>query len=318
MSILPRIQAELDSLISATSSWPAQPISVFKSGKQEPIDALVMIGNNKVFACTRDGAIRSSLKSVSGGYSALGVLRRTRKSDPKSQDAEDSLLVAATWPGKVQILKEDFSVQSEVDLKVFPGGEKIMGVDAFGHRIAVFTRNDMVFVLDAGNLSVRSSWQGSGQIHGLAWDGCGKLWLALSGGKVEVYDFVSESPVVHSFHAHSVAVLSIASDSDFVVTGGADAVVGVWDPVTMVCLRTFTSCTSAVTTVAINDGVVAWASKESGDHVAYLGGSRSGQLLKTVTAASPVTRLALGSVGSFALATTGGCELYEVGMNVKA
>jgi periodic tryptophan protein 2 len=78
-------------------------------------------------------------------------------------------------------------------------------------------------------------------------------WLAFGSskhGQLLVWEWQSESYILkQQGHHHEMSCLSYSQDGQFIVTGGSDSKVKLWNTQTGFCFVTFTEHTSAITAV---------------------------------------------------------------------
>lgn len=214
--------------------------------------------------------------------------------------SNSSVFAAVSWDGKLKIVDVNSPASAtEYDLKRMHGEkfDKLLYVTWNSkNHVAIMTRGDLVHVVDAGTAEVVAFIQPGVDIYNVIFDSNDRLWLACGGtpGKVLIYE---GGQMVRDLVAHSHSVMSLAKvhGTTLVLSGGADALVCLWDSITATCIRTFPESISPVTTVACGAGgtLVAWGSggSKDGEAVLSIAGIQTGYHYATIPVSSAVTRI---------------------------
>jgi WD40 repeat protein len=219
------------------------------------------------------------------------------------------LFAAVSWDGKLKVVDtRALSTALEHDLKKIHGDKFDKLLYCTWNRngkLAIITRGDLIHIIDPTTGEVDRTIQPGMDIYSAVFDAQNRLWVAAGGtpGKLLVYD-ESDTPRELVAHAHSVMSISKchADGKEMIVSGGADALVCLWDPVELACIRTFAESISPVTTLACSsDGaLVAWGSggSKDGECVLSIAGVQTGHHYSSIQVPSPVTRVKWNSAGN--------------------
>lgn len=215
-----------------------------------------------------------------------------------------NIIAAVSWDGKVKLVDLIHGVK-EHDLKKNLGEkfEKLLFCTwNSNNQIAIMTRADIVHVIDPSTGELVSTIQPGVDIYSVLFDLSGRLWVATGGtpGKIFVYD--TNGVIVKELVAHSHSVMSLARVGEGIVSGGADALVCLWDTQNYACIRTFPDSLSPVTTLAcgIDGTLVAWGSggSKDGEPVLSIAGIQTGQHYASIPVHSAVTRVKWNPAGT--------------------
>lgn len=105
------------------------------------------------------------------------------------------------------------------------------------------------------------------EVNTAMWDSTGQsFWVAKGGapGHIMVHGFTPNGASSHQLlaHAQNVNCLSRDPNGRFMVSGGGDGIVAVWDLSSMACTQTFSNASNEVSSLSVNhDGsLLAWCS----------------------------------------------------------
>mmetsp|Transcript_25471 Transcript_25471/g.71224 ORF Transcript_25471/g.71224 Transcript_25471/m.71224 type:complete len:318 (-) Transcript_25471:351-1304(-) len=146
-----------------------------------------------------------------------------------------------------------------------------------GQTIAFGNRDDVVSFLDVRKGKVMKTHKYSYEVNEIAWSSCGNAFFLTTGsGTIEVLQYPTMESL-HSLKAHTSSCYCIGFDpaSKWFATGGADALVSLWDLDELICMRTFIRMDTAVRTLsfshdsqhlafAAEDNIIEIADVESG------------------------------------------------------
>lgn len=156
-----------------------------------------------------------------------------------------------------------------------------------GNSIAVGSKDNKLTVIDTKTLKpiIRSTKQFPYEINEMAFNHTGEYLLVTTGkGTVEIFKFPSMVEVPHSaVQAHSSHCYCIEFDPKmrYLATGGADALVSLWDISEMVCVRTFPRLDSQIRSLSFShDG--RFIASASGDQRIDISDVASGRSVHTI------------------------------------
>ena len=281
ISILPRYH-------SADLVFPSSVVRIDLNKKSE-VECLAWSGD-VLLILTRDGVIKSWNKTM--GEERTGTPWTWIESNP----IDSNLIAAVSWDGQLKMFGSDF-VRETNSLKK----EKLLycAWRMDGQELAVLTRSDMVGIVDCNDTVVQTIVPGV-DVYAVVYDCLGQLWVALGGtpGKVQVY---AQSEGVYSelksltSHAHMTTCLDRTSDGKFVISGGSDALVCLWDTASFVCVKTFAESLSPITTLSVDwaNQFVAWGSggSKDGESVLSVASLVAGAHVLSHITSGPVTRV---------------------------
>lgn len=109
-----------------------------------------------------------------------------------------------------------------------------------GESLAVGNKQDVVSIIDTRKLTVSNKFSYKQQVNALSWSPEGELFFQATGSAVEVFRWPGMKRCA-SMAGHTAPVMSLAFDPShkYIVTGGMDALVCLWDAEELICLRTF-------------------------------------------------------------------------------
>ena len=294
------------------SDFFARPIKTLstKERRSEAPDALTWAGGRAV-SCGRDGTLKiwrpekqSEEKYFSGDWSGV------------AGNFYSDVFYACSLGGKVA--RFDLRVGGIVGESNVDGLDKALGIflKEDQQELGIYTRSDAVQILDDNLEKKFPVIQLSSEVTGLCWDAQDALWVALGGreGRIRVYgnlnlmETADNVPLV--LHAHQASTNCISQAGNFIVSGGADGLVGVWDSRKRACIKTFGGSTAGVTCLSTHRELVVWGcgSKEGGDSALYFAGITTGKQYLAHPTIGPVSKVAWGSENLLAYGLQNGSE----------
>ena len=262
---------------------------------------------DKILVCARDGSLKMwradrliEERAWSGSWTWV-----------EGSPVDSSVFIAVSWDGTVKLVDTRTpggSTGVDTDLRQAKGDkfDKFLYVtwSIDGKHVAIVTRADLVHVMEVDALGSPSleanTLHPGGEVYGVVFDNWNRLWVATGGtpGRILVYphdlDGAPEEVVAHS---HTSTCLTRTRDHQRILSGGGDALVALWDPERLTCLRTFPDSLAPVTCVsASSDGsLVAWGSGmiggKDGESVITIAGIETGVHYASFSVSAPVTRL---------------------------
>merc|ERR1712080_200689 len=154
-----------------------------------------------------------------------------------------------------------------------------------GNYIAVGSKDDIISIIDSRKMkpNILKSQKYSYEVNEMAWNQTGEYFLMTTGnGTVDILKFPSLEKA-HSVQAHSAHCYCIEFDPKkrYLATGGADALVSLWDLSEMVCVRTFPRLDSPIRSLSFShDG--RFIASASGDHRIDISDVTSGRPVHTI------------------------------------
>lgn len=177
---------------------------------------------------------------------------------------------ASGWNGRLRIVdqREGRGPGQEVDLckaktPIAQHLTKLLGV-AYrpdGKSIAVYSKSDHVQMINIPGTADKPNMRLAAhtklhEVYQVLWDASGEtFWTAQGGtpGLITVHgSSIKEEPVKLHAHASTVACLARDPKGRFVVSGGGDGTVCLWDVQSLQCRRTYGYATQEVTCVSVN------------------------------------------------------------------
>lgn len=219
----------------------------------------------------------------------------------ESNPKDPNTFVMVSWDGKlklVNLLQPADGVEHDLKRNLGDKFDKLLYCTGNSHnQIAIMTRADLVHVINPIAGEVVVSIQPGVDIYSVLFDSRNRLLVAAGGtpGKILIYSpaGVLEKELVA--HSHSVMSLARVGHGDLVLSGGADALVALWDTTKDICVRTFPDSISPVTTLACGAGgsLVAWGSggSKDGENVLSIAGIQTGHHYASIPVQSGVTRV---------------------------
>jgi len=151
------------------------------------------------------------------------------------------------------------------------------------YYIAVGNKKDVVSIIDTRTYKIIRDQKFNFEVNEMAWNRTSEYFLLTTGnGTLEIVKFPSLDRL-HSIEAHTGHCYCVEFDPEgrYLATGGADAVVTLWDLSELVCVRTFDRLDSPIRTISFshNGQFIASASEdlkidisdvESGEMVAQI------------------------------------------------
>jgi THO complex subunit 3 len=249
----------------------------------------------RILVCSRDGTLkmwRADRLFEERAWTGSWTWVESHPTDP-------NIFCAVSWDGKLKIVDvRNPSAANDIDLKKIKGDkyEKFLHVSwrLDGSAVSILTRSDIVHVVEVDSLN-SVSIQPGGEVYSTVFDRFDRLWVATGGspGKILVYTG-SESEEIF---AHSQTTSCLARAKDYIISGGGDALVAVWDVENLCCIFTLPESVAPVTTISSNfDGsLVAWGSGQigarEGESILSLGGIHSGKHYASHAVTAPVSRV---------------------------
>jgi WD40 repeat protein len=302
-AIPPEFSSQHSLLTKQWSTTPLQPrTDVFRDPKKVEVEAMDWTSNgDKLIVCTRDGALK--------------VWRTDRFMEERAwagswtwtegHPTDANIFCAVSWDGKLKIVDLRSPNPTDLDLKKTKGFEKFLlaTYSADGTKIGILTRTDLIHIYDVESGEAVTITPGC-EVYAIVFDNEGRVWVGTGGtpGRLLVYgrtiegdDYSLISELVG--HSHAVASLCRTRDNKYIVSGGSDALVALWDSRKLGCVRTFPNSVSPVTNVAVNgeDSLVAWGSgaigAKDGDSVVSIAGLNTGAHYASVSVPAPVSRI---------------------------
>eukprot|EP00741_Cyanophora_paradoxa_P020984 tig00021319_g20258.t1 len=116
-----------------------------------------------------------------------------------------------------------------------------LGWSSDGALIAVGNRDDVVTILDARKLKPVKVIKAENEVNEIKWNRKGDLFFMTKGTYIDVYKNQSWEKPVSSLQGHTgpVYCLDFSHDGRYLASGGADALVCIWDLTEVICLRTY-------------------------------------------------------------------------------
>ena len=162
-----------------------------------------------------------------------------------------------------------------------------------GHQVAIGTKSDQIKIVDIRNMQPIFDQKFTIEINEFGWGKTMQQFILTTGhGTIQVYNTASYN-LQQTLNAHTSNCYCLDFDSTgrFFATGGADAVILVWDCKSFIPVQSFTSLTSAPRTLAFSyDGNCVAAGSE--DKVLEIWRMETGQSLVQIPVNSPVNTLA--------------------------
>jgi len=109
-----------------------------------------------------------------------------------------------------------------------------------GNNIAVGNKKDVVSIIDARKYKIVKEHKFAYEVNEMCWHRSGEHFLLTTGnGSIEILSF-PDFEDVSTVHAHGGQCFALDFDprGRYLATGGADALVDIWDLSEMVCVRT--------------------------------------------------------------------------------
>jgi len=154
-----------------------------------------------------------------------------------------------------------------------------------GNYIAVGSKDDNICIIDSKKMppSIVSTQNFSYEVNEMTWNQTGEYFLMTTGnGTIDIVKFPSFERV-HSVQSHSAHCYCIEFDPKgrYLATGGADALVSLWDISEMVCVRTFPRLDSPIRSLSFShDG--RFIASASGDQRIDISDVASGRPVHTI------------------------------------
>eukprot|EP00873_Tetraselmis_striata_P045282 jgi/Tetstr1/465546/TSEL_010215.t1 len=120
-----------------------------------------------------------------------------------------------------------------------------------GNTVAFGNREDVISFLDIRKMKVLKSHNYSYEVNEICWNKSSDLFLLTTGnGTIEMLQYPSMESV-HSLKAHTSNCFCIGFDpaEKYLASGGADALVSLWDVEDLVCIQTFIRMDTPVRTL---------------------------------------------------------------------
>jgi WD40 repeat protein len=163
-----------------------------------------------------------------------------------------------------------------------------------GREMSIVTRGDFVHAVDIANGGIVGTIQPGNEVYSVIYDNRDRQWVATGGtpGKIQIY---SNSELESEMVAHAHSTTALGRSGRYIVSGGNDALIAVWDSDNMKCIRTLPESISPVTTLACNGELVAWGSggsgSKDGESVLSIGGIHNGYHYVSHSVSAPVSRV---------------------------
>jgi THO complex subunit 3 len=110
-----------------------------------------------------------------------------------------------------------------------------------GNYIAVGNKHDVVSIIDVRKNQIVKNQEFKYEVNEMTWNPSGDTFLlTTSKGTVDLFSFPNFE-LLHSFQAHSGPCYVLEYDPlhQYIATGGADAMVTLWDTSDLVCVHSF-------------------------------------------------------------------------------
>ena len=136
-----------------------------------------------------------------------------------------------------------------------------------GSTIAVGDQNDVVSFIDVKTFKVAAKVSRGKEVNEIAWSASGDLFFLTTGsGTVEVLSYPDLGDPINALESHTSSALCVAVDptGSHLATGGADAIVSLWDVPSMSCVASFSKFETPVRTLGFSHcgGFLAFASDD--------------------------------------------------------
>lgn len=258
----------------------------------------------RILVCSRDGSLKMwrtdrlfEERAWTGSWTWV-----------ESHPTNSNIFCAVSWDGRIKIVDiKNAGNAVDYDVKKIRGDkfDKLLYVTwkLEGKTLAIITRSDTVHVIDIDSLAGAGgalSLQPGGEVYSALFDIRGRLWLATGGTPGKILIFSSDyaaTPTELVAHSHMTTCLARTRDNKFILSGGGDALVALWDTESDACIRTFSQSISAVTCLSPSfDGeLIAWGSGliggRDGESVLSLAGISTGVHYASHPVNAPITRL---------------------------
>ncbi|KAG0052281.1 hypothetical protein BGZ83_002787 [Gryganskiella cystojenkinii] len=123
-----------------------------------------------------------------------------------------------------------------------------------GHSIAVGNKDDLISFIDTRTFKIEKTFQSRSEVNEISWNPAGDLFFLTTGdGSIKVLEYSSMKDI-YSMDAHTSNCYCLEFDprGRYLATGGADALVCLWDLDEYICLRTFGKLDWPVRTISFS------------------------------------------------------------------
>jgi len=124
-----------------------------------------------------------------------------------------------------------------------------------GSALAIGNKDDVVSIIDYKSQKVTNEKKFDFEVNELAWNHDLSLFFLTSGnGSVYILDYPSLDQVIMSLPAHTAhcICLKFSPDKEHFATGGADALISIWDAKELACLRSYSRLEWPIRTLSFN------------------------------------------------------------------
>lgn len=270
---------------------------ILRDVKKSDVEAFDWLANGeRIVSCTRDGALKvwnaqrmMEERSWAGSWTWV-----------EAHPSDSNVFCAVSWDGKVKIGDvRSAAVGLDIDIKKSKNFDKFLAVTwkLDGKHVSVLTRSDVIHTVNVDSGDVTTVQPGC-EVYCIMYDAMDRLWVGTGGtpGRIMVYtdgvltdDFVA--------HSHITSCLARSRDNQFMISGGSDALVALWDCKSHACLKTFPNSLSPVTSVSASAdaSMVSWGSgaigAKDGEPVLSMAGMQTGVHYLSHVLQAPVSKV---------------------------
>lgn len=304
-----RLEAQYTTNVAVGKAFQDNKVKVdlLRDPKKSDVESLDWTCNGeKILVCSRDGFLKMwrsdrlmEERVWAGAWTSV-----------EAHASDSNLFAAVSWDGKLKIvdIRSPQGVSGpDIDLKKSQSNgdkcDKLLNVTwrLDGKSLAIISRSDFIHSYNITDGSIESLQPGC-EVYGAVFDSNNRLWVAAGGtpGKIQVYPHIDSetAPVMDLVaHSHVTACITRSRDHKYIVSGGSDALVALWDSQSAACLRTFPSSLAPVTCVSTNfdNTLIAWGSgaigNRDGESVLSLAGLETGIHCYSYQVGAPVSRV---------------------------
>lgn len=123
-----------------------------------------------------------------------------------------------------------------------------------GNLVAVGNKENTISIVDVRKYRILKQHKFNHEVNEIAWDASGKYFLTTTGdGAVEILSYPNMD-FCRSLQAHSSSCycMALSKDHKYLATGGADALVSLWQLSDLTCITTFTRMDQPVRTLSFS------------------------------------------------------------------
>ena len=228
----------------------------------------------RVWAVDADRMIDRPLHELKGHDQSVGNMRW----DPVSEER------LATCSGDRSVRFWDLRAGKCVARVDTGAGNLNLAWHPDGRTLAVGDMDDVVSVVDTRTLRIARAQSMPYTLFELGWSREGDRFFTSSGrGVIDVHDWPDLAAPVRSLPAHTSACFCLATDPQgrWLASGGADALISLWDLGSLACVRTLAALDSPVRTLGFShdSSHLAYATDDALIDVVALG---SGMLMRQI------------------------------------